>query len=133
MINLIPNFNPILAFALFMPKLTKNVWLQYALPVICLAIYYSLNGGFVDTLGVFLSLIFATWCARNMKDLLALVSSCIGYFVLANISHGDLLSFATLGFNLSMFTSTVLYFALFKLIEKARHENITELFRSDRS
>jgi len=117
-LNLIPNFNPILALALFMPRLTKNKWIQYSLPVVILSVYYFLNGGFTDTLGVFLSLLFATWCARHLKDVFALVLSCCGYFVLANISHGDLFSLATLSFNLSMFTSTVLYFILFKLLEK---------------
>jgi hypothetical protein len=117
-LNLIPNFNPILALALFMPRLTNNKWIQYSLPVLFLSVYYYFNGGFADTLGVFASLLFATWCANKFNEIKSILYSCMGYFVFANISHGDLLSWATLEFNLSMFVSTIMYYILFKIIER---------------
>ena len=110
-----------------MPRLSNNKWLQYSLPICILSVYYFFNGGFADTLGVFASLLFATWCANKFNEIKSILYSCMGYFVLANVSHGDLLSWATFEFNLSMFISTIMYYILFKITERLWQTASTEV------
>jgi len=110
---LIPNFQPFLALALFMPFLTDRKELQYGVPVVALALYYIMGAGLdVAQLGYFASLSFATFVASRMTLLKAYFIGMFGYHILANLSHGNPFSMAALEFDASTFTATAFYLVL---------------------
>lgn len=119
MINLIPNFQPFLALALFMPLLPIRKEFQYGLPIIALASYYLLSVGLdVAQLGYFASVLLATYIASKTTMLKAYFISMFGYHVLANLSHGNPFTLTALEFDASTFTATAMYLTLFEVARR---------------
>lgn len=127
MLSLIPNFQPFLALALFIPLLTNKRELQYNIPIFVLALYYITTVGLdIAQLGVFASIVFAVFVSKRMNLTKAYFVSMFGYHVLANISHGNPFTLSALEFDASTFTSTAFYLILFKIIERIWQTASTE-------
>ena len=119
MIDLIPNLmNPILALALIMPFLTTNKLVQYSTPIM---IYCLLNGVYVSQIGLYATLIIATWCANSMKPIKAFCLSLLTFHVLnlyAMFLHPDSTYTGALVADINLATGTALYLVLFALLRR---------------
>lgn len=119
MIHLIPNFQPFLALALFMPLMFNKTALQYGLPILALFCYYALGAGLdIAQLGYFASVLFATFVANRTDLFKAYFISMFGYHILANLSHGNPFTMTALEFDASTFTATALYLVLFEVTRR---------------
>lgn len=119
MLSLIPNvLNPIIALALTMPYITRNKFAQYIIPI---SLYCLLNGVYVSQIGLYATLIIATWCANNMKHIKAFCLSLLTFHVLnlyAMFLHPDSTYTGALVADINLATGTALYLVLFALLRR---------------
>jgi len=119
MLSLIPNvLNPIIALALIMPYITRNKFAQYIIPI---SLYCLLNGVYVSQIGLYATLIIATWCANSMKPIKAFCLSLSTFHVLnlyAMFLHPDSTYTGALVADIILATGTALYLVLFALLRR---------------
>ena len=119
MLSLIPNvLNPIIALALIMPYITRNKFAQYIIPI---SLYCLLKDVYVSQIGLYATLIIATWCANSMKPIKAFCLSLLTFHVLnlyAMFLHPDSTYTGALVADINLATGTALYLVLFALLRR---------------
>mgnify|MGYP003334211946 CR=1 FL=1 len=126
-IGLPPNFSPLLATAIFMPRLTNSKYLQSLIPILVVI----LSNFFLEAvnLAIFSTIIFVFFFAPILsRKLNNLFYSClvvmICWFILVNgsvwiISGGSIVNtyLAAVPFDLKLLISTFLYLSVFHYFE----------------
>tara|TARA_A100001388_G_C28709757_1_gene470569 strand:+ start:199 stop:588 length:390 start_codon:yes stop_codon:yes gene_type:complete len=119
MIDLVPNvLNPIIALALIMPYITRNTFAQYIIPI---SLYCLIHGVYVSQIGLYITLLVATWCANNMNTFKAFVLSIITFHIVnlyAMFLHPDSTYIGALLADINLATGTALYLVLFALLRR---------------
>lgn len=126
-IGLPPNFSPLLAAAIFMPRLTNSKYLQSFIP----ALIVILSNFFLETVNLFIfsSIIFifllAPVLSRKVNNLFyssLIIMLC--WFILVNgavwmINGGSILSIylGAVPFDFKLLVSTLLYLSIFNFAE----------------
>ena len=125
----IPNFNPILALALFIPMLTKNKWYQYSLPI---GLYCLFFGVHLSQIGLYASLLTATWSIQNMSKVKALITTGVAWHVFNLYSlalHPDGTYLGALEYDLMMIIATGIYLITFLGMRKLWQIALTEVLQ----
>lgn len=119
--------NPILALALIMPYISKNKFVQYLVPI---SLYCLLEGVYVSQIGLYITLIVATYCANHMNMIKSFIVTSISFHVFNFYSmflHPDSTYVGALVADINLMSGTALYLTMFllstKLLGFKLHEN----------